>query len=739
VISEMTDSSPTTAAIPLLTPTLAADLADYCLRTSGPCRVQLIGEALTHLRAPLLAAGCEVSRSETINSSDVAAEMIIAWVDSSTDCSGLMSSSAVTVVLVAPVGAVEEAQMWVAQAASRGWQQHAAAFALPRVPVDVTVQVFARSGVSVTDSSSLMRASYYGLAAALVRPGDAVLATDPAEGGMWRILLQQSRCGWLGVTDDKPHAADEAAVEWLGNQCQPVPGTIDVVIAQLSYDGTDWSQKIQAANAALVRSGRFVVAVPLRPGSHDSQHDLLTLLEQSGLVVDRAWWQCLTRAPGAEQFIEVSRDTADQPVMASDSAGAAGALVVMAVKVAGPGITQDPLLKAPNIIAFQRDYLDASVVRLIVAVGLRLQSAALRRTIARKVMRETPADSADYGAAVCVLLYDSVALEGSGRVELLVAARQYIDSPASNPTVLRWQVSLAFAAATLHQAEGDLHQAAELYAKVLAFDVLEFSPLLGTKTTAAAVRLGWIHFGWGALSTARETWARGLEEARRLASQSDWSAVIGDSDAPEVFAMPEFSAVLDEAGCLASALRLTSETPLRPGVAWQWSNRSLGRQLLEARAELQRGHLWQSKLQEAKDWLDGQYHELSAELSRRGQAIETLAVEAEGVQAAYRLAHRHAVAEKLALTQQLNDLHAEYDRLSSDHQHALDANQKLIGAAQQLSAAIGADRSCASRSYSPAEAMAEEIFLLANAINRLPFKPLIRRALRTLASLLGRT
>ncbi|WP_416055649.1 hypothetical protein [Stenotrophomonas maltophilia] len=735
----MTDPSPSTTAIPLLTPMLAAELADYCLRASGPCRVQLIGEALAHLRAPLLAAGCELTRAETITSGDVAAEMVIAWVHSSEDCSRLLPPYAVIVVLVAPVGAAQEAEMWGAQAAGLGWQQHAAAFALPRAPNDITVRVFARSGVSVTDPSSMMRASYYGLAAALVRPGDAVLAMDLAEGDMWRILLQQSRCGWLGVADDKPHAAGEVGVEWLGIQCQPAPRTIDMVVTQLSPDGTDWSQKVQSANASLVRSGRFVVTVPLQSGLDELQHDLRALLEQSGLVVDRAWWQCLTRAPGPEQFVEVSRDTAGRLNIASDGTRAADALVLMAVKLDGPGIARDPSLKAPNIIAFQRDYLDASVVRLIVAVGLRLESAALRRTIARKVMHETPVDSADYGAAVCVLLYDSVALEGNGRAELLAAARQYIDSAAANPTVLRWQVSLAFAAAALHQSDGDLHQAAELYAKVLAFDVLKFSPLLGTKTTAAAVRLGWIHFARGAHSTARQAWARGLNEARRLASQPDWSAVVGDWDAPEVFAMPEFSAVMDEAGCLASALRLTAETPLRPGVAWQWSNRSLGRQLLEARAELHRGHLWQSKLQEAKDWLDGQYHELSEELSRREQAVATLTVEIEGAQAAFRLAHRHAVVEKSALTQQMNTLQSEYDRLSSEHQQLLNNNQQLIGAARQLSAAADAVMSGASRSQLPVEAMAEEMSQLANAFNRLPFKPLVRAALRTLAALLGRT
>ncbi|MGG2103504.1 hypothetical protein [Stenotrophomonas sp. NRRL B-14846] len=745
----MSDSPPPTTSASLLTPMFAADLAAYCLRAMGPSRVQLIGEALAHLGTPLLAAGCEVSRFDAVTSGDAVAEVIIAWADSGEECSRFLAPYAAAVVIVGPVGAAQDAEMWVAQAANLGWQQHPAVFALPGVPDYVTVRVFARSGVSVTDPASLMSASYHGLAAALVRPGDAVLAMDAAEGDLWRIVLQQSRCSWLGVVDDKPHPEGESGVEWLGGtQWQLIPRLIDMVVTRLSHDGTAWSQKVQAAHAALVRSGRLVVAVPLYSGRNPLQQDLLALLallEQSGLVIDRAWWQSLTRPPGPEQFIEVSRDAAGQLKIDSDSIAIADALVLMAVKVDGPGIAQDPSLKAPNLIAFQRDYLDASVVRLIVAVGLRLESATLRRQIARKVMHEAPVDSADYGAAVCVLLYDPVAQEGSSRAELLAAARLYIDAPAANPTVLRWQVSLAFAAASLHQAVGDLHQAAELYARVLAFDVLAFSPLLGTKTTTAAVRLGWIHFSRGALPAARQAWARGLDEARRLASQPDWSAVIGDCNAPEVFAMPEFAAVMDEAGCLASALRLTAETPLRPGLVWQWSNRSLRLQLLEARTEQQRRQIWQDNLQEAKDWLDGQYHQLNAELSRRDHVIQTLgstartlAIENEGARAAFRLAHRHAVGEKEALSQQLHALHSEYDRLFAEHQQLINANQQLIGAAQQLSAATGAIMSGESRNRFPAESIAEEMFRLANALNRLPVKPLVRTVLRALAARLGR-
>jgi len=745
-MAAMLGSSPSPPRASVLASSIAVDLADYCLRAIGPSRVLLIGGELLHMVSPLLTAGCEVSQFEALTSGVASTDMVIAWAATAGEFSMLLALDAATMMVIGPEGAGADFGVWVEEAAVLGWYLHPAVFALSGAPEQVAIRMLARAGVSLTDAWALPRANFHGLASALVRAGDAVLAVDAAQGDLWRIVLQHSRCSWLGVIGDRPQPEAGPGVEWLDRaQWELLHGSIDVVVTELRHDSVGLSKDIHAAYAALVRSGRLVVVVPLDSGRNPLQRELLGILEQVGLVIDRAWWQSLSRRMGPEQFIEVPRDSAGDLEIDSDRIAMADALVLMAVKVDGPGIAQDRTLKAPNLIAFQRDYLDASVVRLIVAVGLRLESIGHRRVMARKVMRDAPADSADYGAALCVLLYDPVALEGGGRAELLTAARRYMDAPAANPTVLRWQVSLAFASASLFQTSGDLLQAADLYNKVLALDVLDFSPLLGTKTTTAASRLGWIHFGRGELAPARQAWARGLDEARRLASQPDWSSVVGDPDAPEVFAMPEFAAVMDEAGSLASALRLTGEVPLRPGLAWQWANRSWRQQLLQAHAELIRQRTWQDNLQEAKNWLDGQYHQLNAELSRRDQIIQALestvrtqTMDYDGLRAAYRMAHRHSVAEKATLSQQLHIMQADYERLSADHQRLIDASQQLTGAAQQLSTAAGVIMTGELRNRLPAESIAEEMTRLAAALNRMPLKRLVRVALRMLSTVLGR-
>lgn len=725
----MTTSPLPEPAVPVLAPLLAAEVAGYCLGIAGPGRVQLVGAALASLIAPLQAAGCAVELTETATPAMPAATFVIAWADSVQRRADALAADRVAVFWIVADTSAQDVGSWEAQAATAGWQQHPAVFSLPATPEGVALLALTRNGIAATDAETQLRASYHGLAAALVRPGDAVLATDAARNEVWRILHQQSRSRWLGVVTESPRLfISEPGLEWISpSHWRDSPTPVDVVITRLSHDGTDWAEELQAAEAALVRSGRLVVVVPLESGRNAQERALMAAIEQRGMVIDRAWWQSLSRPTGLEQFEEVARDAADHLAINPDGVAIADALILMAVKVEGPGVKQDTALQAPNIVAFQRDYQDASVVRLIVAMGLRLESAHLRRAVARKVLQQSAADSADHGAALCVLLYDPKAVQGSGREELLSAARRYIDGPAQNPTVLRWQVSLAFAAAALCQAEGDLDQAAELYARVLGFDVLQFSPLLGTKTTTAAARLGWIHFGRGDRVAARSAWTRGLEEARRLSACSAWSEVVGNPDAPETFALPEFAAVMDEAGCLAAALRLTAEQPLRPGLAWQWSRRSWQEQLRELRTEQQRRDVWQEQLQDSKDWLDAQYHNLTAELGRRGAQIELLARDNAGVRASFNLAHRHSIAETTALRDQLRDLQDQHARLSAQH-------EQLLVAAQEISAATGTlmRRQAASSS----DAISEEMVKLAAAVKRVPFKGLVRVPLRALAAVL---
>ena len=220
-------------------------------------------------------------------------------------------------------------------------------------------------GVRSTSADTIPHASFHGLAAALVRPGDAVMATEAAGDGVWRIVQQQSRCRWLGVLASRPPAPSQPGLEWINPARWPeFSDLLDVVITQMAVDAADWHGLLRNAHAPLRRSGRLVLRVPLAHGLDPLSH-LVTCLEELELVVDRAWYQRTAGRTGLEQFHEIDRETP----LATARGESADAIVLLAVKTGGRGVTQDPSAQVPNIIAFHRDYQDASVVRLIVSMG----------------------------------------------------------------------------------------------------------------------------------------------------------------------------------------------------------------------------------------------------------------------------------------------------------------------------------------------------------------------------------
>lgn len=774
----MSTVAPSVTAVEPLDHALAGPLAAYCLRTAGPGRVLLAAPELMPLVAPLLAAGCDVACVSaspvawlpqnialypTVDAWQAAAspvDLVVAWMSwpGATAVEGASMASAL--LLASPAGREDVTAGWHSRALADGWQRHTAAFVLSGAPDGLDVLALARHGIAMHLPDDGRLAGCHGLAAALIRPGDAALATHADADGIWRIPYEQSRCSWLGVLSASPAPVPPTnGMAWLAPDAwQQARRNVDVFITVVDGSCADREGLIEQADAALVRSGRLVMILPIEAGGIAVEERLLAELERRQLVLDRAWWQRTDHQGGLGQFIEIACDRSGRLAIDAGAPALADTLILMAVKVNGAGVPRDPKLSTPNIVAFQRDYLDASVVRLIVAMGLRLESAPARRQLALQILETSPKESADHGAALCVLMYDPVAMESDRQQYLLSLLAEYVAQRPGNPTVLRWQVSLAYAAAAYHHSAGDLAAAARLYEKVLGFDVLAFSPLLGTKTTMAAVRLGWIRFATGDIDGARHAWSRGLDEARRLSGQSDWLEVAGHPDAPETFSLPEFAAVLDEAGRLASALRLTAEVPLRPGLTWQWANQSWQQHLAEARAALVQRQAWQDQLQDAKDWLDGQYHQLTAELDRRSQVIDTLttsnrglATDNAGVSAAFRLAHQHAAQEKAnllreksemageigALSERVATLQRQLDATGADYAQLSTHHQQLFDAAQDLSAATRAVLGTVPQSKLPAESIAEEMSRLAVSFDHVPLKRQVRMLVRTLLSLLG--
>lgn len=169
-------------------------------------------------------------------------------------------------------------------------------------------------------------------------------------------------------------------------------------------------------------------------------------------------------------------------------------------------------LCAGNALEFQRDYENPWLIRAMVSIGLRTESAELISKWADEVLQQHSPDSADVGAALCVRLYHSLKDEKQeSRTTLLEQAQGYLKSPAKNPNALRWHVSLSFVMGLLALRGGNHAEARKYFAKVLELPVSEYSPTLLTKTAESAWYLGLLVGDQGRGEEAAKIWQQAAE------------------------------------------------------------------------------------------------------------------------------------------------------------------------------------------------------------------------------------
>jgi len=172
------------------------------------------------------------------------------------------------------------------------------------------------------------------------------------------------------------------------------------------------------------------------------------------------------------------------------------------------GYTSEERVTTGNALAFSRDYENPWLIRSLVALGSRTSNGRLREKWARQTLIKASSDSPDAGAALCILAYlalnrEIVLDDADGE-----AIKRYIadGQASSNPSVLRWQVSLAYVQGLLSLSVGDRNGAKEYLRWVLDADVASFSVTLLTKPAQAGYLLGLLEAVDGDLAAARQTW-----------------------------------------------------------------------------------------------------------------------------------------------------------------------------------------------------------------------------------------
>lgn len=263
----------------------------------------------------------------------------------------------------------------------------------------------------------------------------------------------------------------------------------------------------------------------------------------------RALWEAESRTDDAEWWLAVGMTS---PLGA----------------VADPVATRwqpGPAGRPATLVDFARHYEHPWLVRALVSMGLRTESAALRGQIADLALTAASAGSADRGAALCVRAYAQWEQPEGVSAETHAAIDAYCDTRAGNAHVARWHISLRYVQGLAALDAGDRAGAIRALTACAEADPLRFNPLLATKSVGASWLLGWLAVQARDVEGAGRWWRAGVDHAER-ALRRPWREMMVDRDRPVLFGLREAALVVDLASQCAAGLHLLHHASDRPGL-----------------------------------------------------------------------------------------------------------------------------------------------------------------------------
>ncbi len=415
---------------------------------------------------------------------------------------------------------------------------------------------------SAETDSNLTR---YQLASEFVRPRDRVVDVGcPAEAGLHYLREHSAGLSFAGFDSDAALVTTE-------------DHSVDLVLAFEAFGKTsDRRALLQQIRRILIPGGRLILAVP-GPMSPD---DLALLL--GGQFLPENLYQ---ENPGTSHTDATSGISRLQQISwETPSADAGRSWIVTAIR--------DPLDDGKAVpyretvfanldsalhlsTQYARWYLNPWIVHCMVHVGYRVKSPALLSKLATRLLEMSPPDSADYGAALCILAYRELE-SASGSHALDLFARKinaYITLESGNPHVLRWRISLTFVLAQLQMKAGSIDAARQLFQACSGMDPFAFSVHLATKTADAFFWWGWLAMSQNDSDGARHAWAQGVAFGDTLLNRPMCEILINPTY-PNIFdhgdGMREFVLAMESVTKCANGLHLLGR--LREGIAIDWRN-----------------------------------------------------------------------------------------------------------------------------------------------------------------------
>jgi ubiquinone/menaquinone biosynthesis C-methylase UbiE len=440
----------------------------------------------------------------------------------------------------------------------------------------------------------------YALAAQWVRAGDTVLDCACGLGYGTGLLAAQSKgARFIGVDIDagsadygaanfgaygaEYRAADAARLDFLPD------ASVDVIVSFETIEHvTDYGALMDEFARVLKPDGRIVASVPNlwvdETGRDPNPHhfhafdwDRFAAAFGDRFLIERRYRQ---EAPSGFKLIHAQRNL-QEVSLGLPSAALDDTEWWIVVASADPRRGAKAGYRHPDFDAataagarvadFGAHYDNPWLYRTLVQMGERLTDPGQLRALALDVLANSRNDSADVGAAATVLAYGLLASEERFDFagDVFSIADAYGSTPTRNPHVLRWQISLAYAAALLALSVGDRERACAYFDSVAGADALAFSPLLATKTVAAGYWRAVLALVDGEPVLARAALTRAIAAARGALHADDLEA-IGNPDDPLAFGFSELAEVADMASQCALALKHLDVYAQSPGKFWSF-------------------------------------------------------------------------------------------------------------------------------------------------------------------------
>ena len=349
---------------------------------------------------------------------------------------------------------------------------------------------------------------------------------------------------------------------------------------------------------------------------------------------------------------------------------------------------QHEIESAGHALAFARDYSNPWLIRSLVSIGLRTENSVLRERWASAIWDDPRAGTADRGAALCVMAYaQHLAGTNSPSVcRLLEKIEKYRHDTEgnTNPSVLRWRVSLGYVGGLLALARGQRETAVRYFQDVIAAPVEQYSATLLTKPAEAAYLLGLLMAEKGDSDGAYQVWRGAFKQ---VTAALGLRLSRGYELRPPPFEVREMAAALSLCGRLVAAAANLNELAHRPSIFYDETHAdsvSQAQSLLAAEAQLSnlRKDLLLQKaayddLAHGKEWLETQWKASEGERERLQEALVSLQSGKEWLETQWKAAE----AERLRLQEALTSLQSGKEWLETQwktQSQELDRNKECI-------------------------------------------------------------